>query len=100
MADGQFTLPEPGTLPWLAVIGVAGVTAHLCLTTALSLAPASVVVPVDFARLPIIAVVGAVYYAEPINPSLVFGAALIFLGIWVNLQSGTSAPQGEAVTKP
>ena len=33
-----------------------------------SLAPASTVVPVDFARLPIIAVVGALFYAEPIQP--------------------------------
>jgi drug/metabolite transporter (DMT)-like permease len=100
LADGQFTPPTLGTLPWLVVIGLAGVSAHLCLTTALSLAPASIVVPLDFARLPIIAVVGAVFYDEPVALSLFLGAALIFLGIWVNLQSGTSAPQGKAVTKP
>jgi drug/metabolite transporter (DMT)-like permease len=100
LADGQVTLPSLATLPWLALIGVAGITAHLCLTTALSLAPASMVVPVDFARLPIIAVVGAVFYAEPVAASLFLGAALIFLGIWINLRSGTSAPQGTSVTKP
>jgi drug/metabolite transporter (DMT)-like permease len=100
LLDGQVTLPTLATLPWLALIGVAGLTAHLCLTTALSLAPASMVVPVDFARLPLIAVVGAVFYAEPVESSLFFGAALIFLGIWINLRSGTSAPQGIAVTKP
>lgn len=100
LLDGQVTLPTLATLPWLALIGVAGITAHLCLTTALSLAPASMVVPVDFARLPIIAVVGAVFYAEPVEASLFLGAALIFLGIWVNLRSGTSAPQAMAVTKP
>jgi drug/metabolite transporter (DMT)-like permease len=100
LADGQVTLPTLATLPWLALIGVAGITAHLCLTTALSLAPASMVVPVDFARLPIIAAVGALFYAEPVNASLFAGAALIFLGIWINLRSGTSAPQGAAVTKP
>jgi drug/metabolite transporter (DMT)-like permease len=102
LADGQVTLPTLATLPWLALIGVAGITAHLCLTTALSLAPASVVVPVDFARLPIIAAVGALFYAEPVEATLFAGAALIFLGIWINLRSGTgtSAPQPLVVTKP
>jgi drug/metabolite transporter (DMT)-like permease len=97
---GTVTLPTLATLPWLILIGIAGITAHFSLTTALSLAPASQVVPVDFARLPIIAVVGALFYAEPVQPSLFAGAGLIFLGIWINLRSGTSAPQGAAVTKP
>jgi drug/metabolite transporter (DMT)-like permease len=99
-ADGQVTLPTLATLPWLALIGVAGIAAHLCLTTALSLAPASVVVPVDFARLPLIAVVGAVFYAEPVELSLFLGAALIFLGIWVNLGRDASGSQQGDVTKP
>lgn len=98
--DGDIALPTLATLPWLVLIGIAGVTAHLCLTSALSLAPASTVVPVDFARLPIIAAIGAVFYAEPVELSLFLGAGLIFLGIWVNLRSGTSAPQVPHVTKP
>lgn len=97
---GTVTLPTLATLPWLVLIGIAGITAHFSLTTALSLAPASTVVPVDFARLPIIAVVGALFYAEPIQPSLFAGAGLIFLGIWLTLRGGTSAPQGAGVTKP
>jgi drug/metabolite transporter (DMT)-like permease len=99
LADGTITLPTLATLPWLVLIGVAGVTAHLCLTTALSLAPASSVVPVDFARLPLIAAIGAVFYAEPVEMTLFLGAGLIFLGIWINLRGGTSAPQGPDVTK-
>ena len=97
---GTVTLPTLATLPWLVLIGVSGITAHFSLTTALSLAPASTVVPVDFARLPIIAVVGAMFYDEPVRAPLFFGAALIFLGIWTTLSSGTSAPQGRRVTKP
>jgi drug/metabolite transporter (DMT)-like permease len=100
LADGKVTLPTLGTLPWLGLIGVAGITAHLCLTTALTLAPASAVVPVDFARLPIIAVVGAVFYGEAVEITLFLGAALIFLGIWTTLRSGASLPQGQPVTKP
>lgn len=98
--DGHVTLPTLATLPWLVLIGISGITAHLSLTTALSLAPASTVVPVDFARLPIIAVVGAMFYDEPVTVSLFLGAALIFLGIWITLRGGTSAPQGRRVTNP
>jgi drug/metabolite transporter (DMT)-like permease len=100
LADGTIALPTLATLPWLALIGLAGVGAHLSLTTALSLAPASMVVPVDFARLPIIAAVGAWVYAEPVELSLALGACLILAGIWVNLRGGASAPQAAPVTKP
>jgi drug/metabolite transporter (DMT)-like permease len=96
---GSVTLPTLATLPWLILIGIAGITAHFSLTTALSLAPASQVVPVDFARLPIIAVVGALFYDEAVQPSLFAGAALIFLGIWITLH-GASRPQGPRLTKP
>ena len=100
LLSGAVTLPSPATLPWLGLIAVAGITAHLCLTTALSLAPASVVVPVDFARLPIIAVIGWVFYEEAIEPTLFLGAGLIFVGIWLTLGTGASRTQGVAVTKP
>ncbi|MCU0802378.1 MAG: EamA family transporter, partial [Rhodobacteraceae bacterium] len=83
--DGQMRLPDAATLPWLALIGLGGITAHLCLTTALSLAPASAVVPVDFLRLPVIAVVGALAYNEAIDPWVILGGAVIFAGNWVNL---------------
>lgn len=96
--DGHIALPTAQTLPWLALIGVCGLLAHSCLTTALSLAPASFVLPIDFIRLPVIAVVGVVLYAEPIDTWVLTGAAVIFLGIWVNVRSesrnsATSPPQ-------
>ena len=88
LADGQVRMPTPQTLPWLALVGVTGVMAHLCLTTALSLAPASVVVPVDFARLPLIAVVGALFYAEPLSLQVFLGGGVILAAIWLNLRAG------------
>jgi drug/metabolite transporter (DMT)-like permease len=86
--DGTFTWPDSGTLPWLVLIGVCGVMAHLCLTTALSLAPAGFVVPVDFIRLPLIAVIGALAYDEGIDPWVIAGGALILAGNWINLAYG------------
>ena len=76
----------------LGLIGIAGITAHLCLTTALTLAPASTVMPIDFARLPLIAVVGAVFYDEPVELALFLGAGLIFLGIWITLRTPSARP--------
>ncbi|MDG1767969.1 MAG: DMT family transporter, partial [Yoonia sp.] len=63
--DGDMALPTAMTLPWMILIGIAGLTAHFCLTKALSIAPATLVMPLDFLRLPIIAVVGIILYAEP-----------------------------------
>ena len=85
--DGQITWPTAQTLPWLVLIGFCGVGAHLSLTTALTLAPASFVAPIDFLRLPLIAVVAAVFYAEPVDPWVLAGGAVIFSGIWLNVRA-------------
>ncbi|MBN2630824.1 MAG: DMT family transporter [Rhodobacteraceae bacterium] len=91
-SDGQVQWPTTATAPWLALIGGAGVLAHLCLTSALRLAPASFVMPIDFARLPLIAVIGATLYAEPIAISLILGAALIIMANLINLRAETRKP--------
>jgi drug/metabolite transporter (DMT)-like permease len=69
----------------VAAIGIAGLAAHYCLTTALSLAPATIVVPIDFARLPLAAVLGAMLYREPTDIFVVLGALLIFGGNYLNI---------------
>lgn len=84
--DGDMTWPSAVIWPWLAVIGVAGLSAHLCLTTALSQAPASLVMPMDFLRLPAIALIGMALYAEPLDLWTFVGAATIFAGNWINLR--------------
>ena len=87
--DGDVALPTLQTLPWLVLVGCAGLLAHFCLTTALSLAPASVVMPIDFARLPIIALVGMAVYAEPLEWAVLGGAAVIFAANWINIRNET-----------
>ena len=87
--DGDIALPDATTLPWLLLIGCAGLLAHFCLTTALSIAPATVVVPIDFARLPLIAVIGMAFYNEPLDIFVFLGAALIFAGNYYNLLTET-----------
>ena len=87
--DGDITLPSASNLPWIVVIAIAGLVAHFCLTVALSLAPATIVMPIDFTRLPVIAVVGVLLYAEPLDPFVLLGAALIFGANYYNIWSST-----------
>lgn len=86
--DGDMALPTAITLPWMILIGIAGLTAHFCLTKALSIAPATLVMPLDFLRLPIIAVVGSILYAEPVDIWVIVGGTLIFTGNYVNIRFG------------
>lgn len=85
--DLDITLPTAATAPWIFAIGCAGLLAHFCLTTALSLAPAGIVMPIDFARLPIIAILGFALYAEPIEATVLIGGALIVLANAINLRT-------------
>ncbi|UWQ12950.1 DMT family transporter [Aliiroseovarius sp. M344] len=89
--DGDVALPNWTTAPWLVLIGCAGLLAHACLTTALSLAPASVVIPIDFTRLPLIALIGAMFYDEPVGWALVMGAGLIIAANLVNIRAETAS---------
>ena len=83
--DGEIMLPSVNTVPWLLLIGFAGLTAHFCVTKALSIAPPSVVMPIDFVRLPIIAFVGLIFYNEPLDMFVILGAVLICYANWLNL---------------
>ncbi|RUS60500.1 DMT family transporter [Pseudorhodobacter sp. E13] len=94
--DGDLALPTAQTLPWLVLIGLCGLTAHFCLTTALSLAPASVVVPVDFLRLPLAFAIGWVLYGEGVNLWLLLGAGFILAGITINLTASNAASKRAA----
>lgn len=85
---GGFTWPSVSLTPWLLVIGLTGLTAHYALTSALGLAPASIVAPMEFARLPIIALVGFWLYAEALDPLVFIGAVIIFSANYLNLRPG------------
>jgi drug/metabolite transporter (DMT)-like permease len=87
--DGDIAWPSATAWPWLAVVAFGGLLAHLCLTTALSIAPATIVVPFDFIRLPVIALVGVVLYAEALDPFVLIGAAVIFGANYLNIWTET-----------
>lgn len=64
---------------------VSGLTAHLCLTQAYRHGDAIVVMPLDFLRIPLIAVVGWLLYGERLDPFVFLGALVIVAGIALNL---------------
>ncbi|MCC6305248.1 MAG: DMT family transporter [Rhodobacteraceae bacterium] len=84
-APGGIAVPAAALLPWLAVVGVTGLSAHFALTNALALAPASVVAPMEFLRLPIIALLAAWIYGEPLEAAVFLGGAVILVANLVNL---------------
>lgn len=85
MADGEMQMFTVAEAPLLAAFSLAGLGAHFCLTTALSLAPASVVTPIDFLRLPLIAIIALVLYGEPTTFTTFLGAAIIFGANYANI---------------
>ena len=86
--DGDIALPSAAGLPWLMLIGLSGLFAHFCLTTALSLAPAGIVMTMDFMRLPVLAVIGMAFYGEALEWAVALGAALILTANAINLRRG------------
>ena len=92
--DGDMALPTYRTAPWLVLVGLAGLLAHFCLTKALSLAPAVVVMPVDFLRLPVIAVIGYLLYSEPVTLALVVGSTIIICANFINIRAEAGTRRG------
>lgn len=87
--DLDITLPSMQTILPVVTIGCAGLLAHYCLTSALSEAPATVVIPMDFVRLPAIAVVGYAFYYETLDIYVFLGALIIFFGNYINIWTET-----------
>lgn len=83
--DGDMTWPSAQAMPWVFVVACTGLGAHFCLTTALSHAPAVVVVPMDFARLPLVAFLGIAVFGETLDPWVFVGAGIIFAANYLNI---------------
>lgn len=89
--DMDVAIPDSSALPWVILVALAGLLAHFCIANALAIAPATFVIPIDFARLPTIAIVGMLLYAEPIDIWVLIGAIIIFAGNYINLLAETKA---------
>jgi drug/metabolite transporter (DMT)-like permease len=68
-------------------VGAAGLTSHYCLSNAFRSGDATLVVPLDFMRIPLIAVVGWACYGERLDVFVLVGALIIVSGVLWNLRS-------------
>ena len=71
----------------LIALGVAGLSSHYCLSNAFRAGDASLVVPLDFLRIPLIALVGWSLYGESLDIYVFAGAGLIISGVLWNLRA-------------
>ncbi|MGE0281135.1 MAG: DMT family transporter [Rhizobiaceae bacterium] len=78
--------PSAGVWPWIVVAAFCGSFAHYCMARALTYADATVVMPMDFLRVPLTALVGYLLYSETIDIVTALGAVLILLGNLLNLR--------------
>lgn len=81
-----FHLGTRHILPAIGV-GIAGLTSHYCLSNAFRAGDATLVVPLDFMRIPLIAVVGWALYGERLDIFVLLGALIIITGVLWNLRA-------------
>lgn len=83
----EWTTPSMSMTPWLFIVGVSGLCAHYCMASAFAHADAIVVVPMDFMRLPLVALLGIFLYDEALDPWVLAGACVILISVTLNILS-------------
>ena len=89
----HWVTPSPALWPWVAVVGATALSAHYCFTRALMLADVTVVVAMDFLRLPLVAVAGLVFYGEKLDWLVLVGAAVMLVGNFINILAERARPR-------
>jgi drug/metabolite transporter (DMT)-like permease len=88
LALPDWTWPAtPVAWMWTLTVGLTALSAHFCIAKAMAHADATVVVPMDFLRLPLVTAVGLLAYGETVDLWLLAGAGLILAGILQNLHA-------------
>jgi drug/metabolite transporter (DMT)-like permease len=77
--------PSAVTWPWIFLFAFAGSFAHFCMAKALHHGEVTFVMPIDYLRMPMSALLGYLLYAEAIDAFTAAGAALIVVGNLFNL---------------
>ena len=72
---------------WIVVIAFCGTFSHYCMARAMLHADATVVLPMDFLRVPLTATAGWLIYSERLDLFTVLGAILILTGNLLNLKA-------------
>lgn len=75
---------------WVLLVAFCGTYSHYCFARAMQHADATVVVPMDFLRVPLTALAGWLVYGEWVDSFTVLGVALILAGNLLNLRRPAS----------
>jgi drug/metabolite transporter (DMT)-like permease len=86
-----WTWPPAHLWGWVLVVAFCGTFSHFCMARAMLHADATVVIPMDFLRVPLSAVAGWLLYSEQLDVFTFFGAAMILAGNLLNLKPTTPA---------
>lgn len=78
----DWVTPSAADWPWLIALGLCSFVAQWGLSRSFALAEASLVSPVLFLRLPIVSVIGYVFFAETPDLWTWVGALIIFASTW------------------
>ncbi len=82
----DWTNPGWAEAPWIVLVGVTAIGAHYGIARAFALVDASVILPVDFLRLPVIALIGGAVYGEALDGFVLAGAAVMFVGNYFSVR--------------
>jgi len=85
--------PSAHAWSWMVVIALCGTFSHYCLASAMRYADATIVVPMDFLRVPLTATAGFLLYSERLDLFTILGAALILVGNLLNLKPPGPPPR-------
>jgi len=89
-----WSTPTSAELMLLALQGVLGALAMASATRAFSLADASLIAPVDFLRLPFVALLGYYFFAQSVPATTWIGGTIVFVATMLMAQSArTRAPR-------
>ncbi|MBS1178925.1 MAG: multidrug transporter permease [Proteobacteria bacterium] len=78
--------PSPSAWGWVGLVAFCGTFSHYCMARAMRHAEATVVMPMDYLRVPLTALAGWWIYAERLDLFTVAGTALILGGNLLNLR--------------
>jgi drug/metabolite transporter (DMT)-like permease len=84
--------PSAPAWGWVLVVAFCGTYSHYCFARAMQHADATVVVPMDFLRVPLTALVGWLAYSERLDLVTALGVGLILAGNVLNLVRWPAGP--------
>ncbi len=94
VSTGSIQMPSPENLALIVFITAGVMTAHYCMARAFQLAEIIAVVSLEYLRLPMIAIVGALLYAEAIDVATVVGGLAILVGNYLNVRMSSRKREG------